>query len=227
MSTNTALIRGRVVNDKRIAAALAFMPERFRKTLLGWLLRERDSFVGSKTKDGVFRKSLMRKRNMAGGTWDKRVARAFRGIVENDSQVSGMRLRMGAGIRGERPFVKGLRILGEGGDITSSKFMPIPVYKNISNTHALYKRFREMNAAGALEALRIKGQVIWFDRNKLESIHGTSGDLASATLFIGAKRIRVKKQFDFDGSWERRVPSALQRGQKAVDKAVSRIEGEP
>jgi hypothetical protein len=107
-----------------------------------------------------------------------------------------------------------------GGDISSDKFMPMPMYRNLANIGIATNRhgaFKEMAAAGELTPIKPKGDpdtLLWF-YNK-----GGYRSLA----FVGKKNIHVKKQFDFHATWARRLMSVMQRGQKAADTATRKVE---
>ena len=217
-------IIGKVKGTDQVSFAMGAAPKTYKATMIGWLLSERNMFVGGKTrtgamKDGVFRKKLMRKRTLKGTSgWKKNAARVFHGRLENTHQIEGMLLRMGAGIHGERPFVKGLRILGEGGTISSrSKFMVLPVYKNLTQKTRTYEQFRKLNERKELYPVKKRGKVLFFKRP--QSGPFTHRDL----VFVGVRRIRVNKQFDFQKDWDKRIPSARKRGQKRVDTATKRV----
>ena len=220
MVQNVFMVHGKMRGNYAVSKMLTEAPERFRRTLLKWLLQERDSFVGNKKKDGVFRRKLMRRTSSRGWPWEARVARVFRGEVENDRQINDMRLHMGAGLKGERPFVRGLRTIAYGGTITSPVFMPIPIYGHLKSKAAAYRQFRQMNEADQLVAIRTGGKVLWVDKEKIEQ----GADVHQAALFVGVKRIDIKPHFNFDQDWANRVPQVVNRGQKALDRATKRAE---
>jgi hypothetical protein len=228
MSSNTPTlfnIEGKIVGDKKVAYLLGLAPNEMRKAILGWLLRERNAFVGGKKKDsvvdGVFRKKLMRKKTPSGAPWQRRVARVFRGRVEGNS-INSMKLIMGAGTRGKQDsdFVKGLRILGSGGSISSSNFMIVPNYRNLVKKADTHNQFLNMLDDDKLVFIRSGGQVIYASKQMIEE----GFDVYQAAVFFGTKRIDVKQAFDFEGDWGRRVPKAVERGQKTIDRAVKRLD---
>lgn len=221
------IINGRVEGAQKISKMIGFAPEKFRETVKKWLYRERDSFVGNndpkRRKDGAFRKKLQRKISNRGIPWEQRVTRVFRGRLEGEKSLDTMKLIMGAGTRDWRDsdFVKGLRVLGSGGSISSSNFMIVPIYKNFRGTRAEpHNKFKGMLSRDALVYIRVGGQVLYVDKQMIEQ----GSDIYGATMFIGTHRIKVPKQFDFEGDWNARIPSVMSRGQKMIDKTTQRIE---
>lgn len=218
-------IAGKVYNDKKVAYALGYAPQVFRRRLLGGLLAERNYFVGGKGPsgnkvDGVFRRKLLRKKNSKGTPWPINVVRIFRGEVNNAEKIDGMKLVMGAGIRKQSEFVQIMNFLGNGGAISNDKFMPIPVYRNLPDTKTPYKTFKRMYDSDELVGIREGNRFYWFRKHS----SGMSDDhIANDLLFVGVKNITVSKQFDFEGDWTKRIPKAIDRLQKTADKAVDDI----
>lgn len=134
-----------------------------------------------------------------------------------------MKMIMGAGTRGEEDsnFVKGLRVLGSGGYISSSNFMIVPIYKNFTGSKAEpHNKFKGMVERDELVYIRTGGQVIYADKQKIDN----GANIFEATMFVGVKRIKVPRQFDFEGDWNIRLPAVISRGQKMVDRTTQRIE---
>lgn len=217
------IVRGEIHNDHEVARKLGYAPKVFTRRVFGWLLTERDMFVGGKrngkTVDGVFRKKLMRKTSSKGTKWPANVVRIFRGEVFNSNRLDDMSLQMGPGIKRERPFVKIMEFLARGGSVSSQNFMVVPVYRNLPSKKAPYKLFKRMADANQLVTIRDAGRVYWFRRDDPNE-ESPENDL----MFIGVKRIDVKKQFDFQGDWNRRLPTVFVRGRKTIDKAVVDID---
>jgi len=216
-------IKGYVTGEKEVARTIGRAPNVFRKALLGGLLGEKESFVGGKRRgtmvDGAFRKKLFKKTNIKGQKWPLKVARIFRGVIDNSDRIDGKKLTMGAGIKGENAFVKNLRFLASGGTISNSKFMPVPVFDNLKqNSRGKYETFEELSKKNELTAIRTGGKMLWF--KTVDESQGLYGNLA----FVGVKRVTVKQQFDFEGDWNKRQGRAVVRLQKRIDGAVKRIE---
>lgn len=213
-------------------------PKVFTNAVRSWLIRERNSFVG---KNGKFTKYLRAKqRHYRTGYWSEFVARAFGGHVENENNLGSMRLRMG--IRDERrkkmPY---LEALGNGATITpkNSDWLIIPNYKNLmsvslfgryggSGKRSFIKLFKRMLDSGELQApVLFHGRLLYFG-NTPESSGSHEirhkHNLDRKLLFVGVKSVDIPKQFDFEGAWKMRLPSAMKRGEKAIAKAVEKIE---
>jgi len=192
---------------------MAASPEKLRKIFLKWMYRERDNFVGRKGgKDGSFTRTLLNKRKSSGGTWEKKVAKAFTGRIENDWNLNNMTLRMGLNLSGNaKGFRKGLEDMSENHTQSTSKNMVIPIYENLrtgSVDKNAYMTFKRMARNEEFNIGKSGGKVFYFDKARPGSL-----------LFVTAKRIPIKKQFDFVKAWERRLPGAMNRAQAAIDKA--------
>ena len=222
-------IKGRVIGDRKLRVALATAPGKYRTGLFSWLMGERKKFVGDKGADGVFRKKLRRKISKRGKPWELRIIRNFKGYISGENQIDSMRLTMGLPDSKKKIF-EGLRMLGTGGTITSSKFMIVPIWENLRKigiTGAAHRHFKEMMShrfgrgpgRGGLKQLlyvREGGRMYFFDADQ--------PGVGDGLLYIGVKRVVVKRQFNFEGDWDRRIPKVLIRGQKRVDRTTKQIE---
>ena len=227
MSNGLFKIKGKVKGALPVQRALHAAPDTFRKSILGWLLAERRAFVGGRTRggsirDGVFRKKLQRKKTLKGTSgWAPKVTRgAFKGYVAGGGDINKMRLTMGSDLKDRKtPFLEGIKNMGSGASIRTSKQMVLPVYKNLPNKKQTYKQFRSLMSAGRLYPVQQGAKTLYFD---------TFGDESTAqgdTLkFVGVRQINVGKQFDFEGDWNKRIPKVILRGQKKVDRTVDRID---
>ena len=74
-----------------------------------------------------------------------------------------------------------------------------------------------MSKGNNFDFVRKGGKIFYFDSQE------SAGSVGSL-LFVGVKRVKVKKQFDFEGDWDRRIPKVLNRGQKNVDRATKEVD---
>jgi len=233
----TVAIKGKVRFAAEVSHALSKAPEKFRSGILGSLLTERDGFVGSSKKDGVFTKKIMRKSNIRGGHWPRNVARIFGGRVDEPSktEIDGMRLVMGVGESGRSkyrhkagygvgtytgaPFRDVMDFLSTGGPLFPrlKDYMIMPIYRNLENTKKVAQQWKFMRDNDLLEWVHEGERIYYFKKN------GTGG--SSDLLFIGIKAATVNQQYNFYGDWNRRLPSVYNRVQKRIDRITNRING--
>lgn len=198
----------------------------YEKIVRTWLYSERNSFVGgsrkSQIKDGVFRKKLLRKKNSRGEGWSEKVVRLFKGEIKDIKSIN-MTLHMGVLYNNKKEMHTILESLGEDHTITSSKFMPVPIYKNL-HVSALYKSymvFINKIKKKELSIVRNGDSILYFNRtNDKYNPDRKKGEL----LFVGRRKIRVKKQFQFEADWMRRGPAVIERYYKAINKATKLAE---
>jgi hypothetical protein len=211
-------------------------PKVFTAAVRSWLIRERNSFVG---KRGAFVKELLSKqRKYRPGQWSQFVASAFGGRVENENNLNNMHLRMG--IRDERleklPY---LEALGKGAKINpkDAQWLIIPNYKNLMavglfgryggrGKRSFNKLFKKMYDSD-LTIVQRRGRLFFFgDTPDAGGSHEIrhKHELNRKLLFVGVKSVTIPQQFNFGASWQKRLPKVLQRGEKAIAKAVEKIE---
>lgn len=239
-------IRGRVHGNRSLSRALGQAPDTIRRRVVGWLWSEKGMFVGRKrtrrgkrggryttNTQGVFRRKLKRKiSTMSGEQWADAVVNNFRGHVEGGERrgrIDNMALHMGVYSRSGRrntrgvglysgvPFPEVLEFLQSGGTVQGSGFMIVPVFQNLPRLGAKlsHRVFPSMIRNDELEFIRDGGRIYYFRKDG----YGDDRDL----LFIGIKRATIRPQFNFVGDWNRRVPKAIRRGQKRLDKAIDII----
>ena len=199
---------GAKVDTKQVLELMDKAPGRFAKVVRKWLMNEGAGFTGSRKKTGSFRRSLSRKKHKGReGTWDDSIGRMFKFYVTPRTIWKDFTsMQMTAGIMGEGKTKEGIKLLQTGGSISSPKYMPVPVWSNLTAagiTKDAPGTFKRWAAAGKLEYIIKGGRVYWFYNDKL--------------VFRGVKRITVKKQFDFFGAWAKRKTAAVLRGQKRVE----------
>jgi hypothetical protein len=231
-------IRGSVRGARQVAVMLNVAPEVYRRRIAGQLGRERDMFVGRPKKEGgrpgVFRRKLERRRLWGGRvsvrghhTWSSQfTAGAFRGAVLDAQDLNRMKLRMGVLYNTKRPIHEAAEFLGQGGTISGG--MIVPMYRNLQRVGVKVKvgmAGKVMSAyqarAGSghrLVAIRRGGRINYHDAKLL-----SQGFVLSSLMFVGVRAVHVRRQYDFEGDWQRREPKAFGRLQKAVDKATERV----
>jgi hypothetical protein len=215
-------------------------PQIFLTEMRKFLYRERRSFVGNKEKAGSFRKNIYnQKHHYFERPWKPYVAEAFTGKVSQDS--SGMTLQMGVK-RNRLEKMPYLQALAEGATIRpkNANYLLIPVYKNLlsiglfgrlggsgKNTYA--KKFREWADAGYIDGPvpDIGGKMLFFGDfgNQRGTHYGRHlTNLNRKLLFVGVKRVDIRKRFDFVGSFESRQTGIEKRANTAVNRAIRAIE---
>ena len=215
-------------DPSRVLFAFRKAPEVFADAVDFWLNKERVAFLGKSTKKDTsstkgIRGKLLHKPLFGGAGlrgnsqgWSPQVVGQFKSFKkEKDSLNVSLTMEFARG-----PLEPAMQLLETGGAISSSKFMPIPMYRNLAQigiTKRYYKEFQERAAAGQLIPIHPKGDsdtLLWFYNRFGKKI----------LAFVGKKNLRVHKQFDFHRTWETRLTSVMQRGQKAMDTATRKVE---
>jgi hypothetical protein len=209
-------IKTNVFQNAECRVMFAIAPESYRRGLLGWLIRERGLFVGDKKHDGSFTRSMLRKKvsGASGATWDRRIAKTFKGYIDNEMSLAGMSLKMGVNLRNPKPFAQSIAKMEEGYTESTTKPMIVPILDNQQLRRPrklMLREFKELRARNMVYTVERAGRLYYIDRDTREA------------LFVAVKSIKVPKQFDFIKSWAFRIPAALVRGQKAVDKQTEKI----
>jgi hypothetical protein len=207
-----------MLDADRVLFAFQKAPQVFAKQLEIWLRKERKSFLGGTQQGhdgrGVRGKLFNKKLFGRPGTWSPQVAGQLKSFIK-DRGTLGVKMTMG--IVQDNPLTKAMELLEKGGSITSDKYMPIPVYRNLAQVGVVknaYGAFKERADAGQLTPIKQGDRVLWFyNRNGFRLL-----------LFVGQKHLTVKKQFDFIKAWKNREPSVIRRGQLAADTATKQVE---
>ncbi len=226
-------IKGKVKHISQVQHALGKAPEKFRSGMLGSLLTERDMFVGKKGKLGSFPKKLIRKTSLKGEKWPAQIARIFGGRVDGGKKIDGMKLVMGVGESRRTGYrhknrnygigkYTGARMpeimdfLNYGGTVVpKGRFMIIPIYRNLPSKKKTRMQWQKMLKGNELEFVREGGRVYYFKKDG----YGDDRDL----YFIGVKRATIRRQYNFQGDWSKRLPRAYDRIQKRIDRVTERI----
>jgi len=239
------IIRGRVKGDKEVAKALAYAPEVYFGALRTWLKKERVKIVGTKKSTKGYKRVLANKRRRnRDGTWSTQVTGLFKGHIPHVNKIGDLSLKTGILGKSKHQLRRALEMMQAGGVITSSKQMPVPVYKNLakigyhgpwsrgsvykgmtSKAFAFYNRVKFADEGRQLVAIKNGGRTLYFDKNQRTK---TGRFPRSALLFMGLHKIRIKRQFigryDLYARFDRMVPASIKRGQTAVDKATRIVE---
>lgn len=226
--------------ESNISYLLRVAPETFRRQVELWLWREKVAFVGSSKKDGKFTKELANKpRKYRSGNWSKYIARSFTGVIDNARNLDAMRLRMGL-VKGDRKKnVSYLEALGYGANITpkNSEWLMVPNYKNLMST-GLYGKYGAKgknsfskllnNLYGAhITPVLYHGKLLMFgdfpDKGGSHAIRHQRA-LDRKLLFTGVKKTSVPRQFNFEASWSKRLPSIEKHGKTMVARTIRSLE---
>lgn len=233
--------------EKKVAAMMQVLPDEFFYSMQRWIRDERAWFLGGKTSKGTKKKGFRnilanRKRKGRPGKWTRRIIYLFKGWQKKVSNKDINKLLMTMGILGtsHHQLHKALFHHQSGGIITSNKYMPVPIYKNLrkwlgytgpwskGDVHDGLKSqaFDYISTNKGLVGLR-SGDKILFFHPKAKRKRG-EGYLKSGLLFIGTKSIKTNKMFfgryDFFDKFDRAIPRIIARGQIAVNKTVRKIE---
>jgi hypothetical protein len=207
----------------RVLFAFQKAPQVFAKQIDIWLRKERKSFLGTPIPKGTtmsgandgkgFRGKLLNKHHLGRpGTWSPQVAGQFKSYIENKGTLHET---ITMGIVQDNPMTRALELLQKGGSISSDKFMPIPIARNLAQVGVAgnyHKAFQER--LPDMTGVRSGDRFFWFYNKNGHKL----------LLFVGKKQINVKKQFEFTGAWAKRVPAVMRRGQIAMDRATRTTE---
>ncbi len=240
------IISGRVKGDKEVAAALAYAPEVYFAALREWLGKEREKIVGTKKSTKGYKKVLAgKRRKRREGTWSTKMTGLFKGHIPRVNDIGQLTLKMGVLGKSKHQLRKALEMMQTGGTISSSKQMPVPIYKNLaavgykgpwsrgsvhgrmtSKAFAFFNRVQFADEGRRLVAIKSGRRTLYFDKKQKKS--RGQGFPNKALLFMGLHGIRVKRQFigryDLYTRFDRMVPASVKRGQTAVDKATRVVE---
>lgn len=235
-------IQAKLTGDKKTEQLVATWPKAFQITLRRWMYAERRKYVGNKTKEGKFRRQLMRLRKGAGapslfrraGNWARNVIRGFKGFFRQFGQSLNMTMTMGR--KGTNNFMRGLQMMdisySGSRNISSSNYMTLPVYANLRkrgiNPSEFYKsKSSPKNQAYSIMrgnnifARKVGDTIYWFDEDlKYKSGKRKGQPKRSALVFIGKKMIKIKPKFDFVRQWEGRKSQIIKDGEGRINRTV-------
>lgn len=245
----TFTIEGKVKGQQEISRNINRYPKIYFFQLRSWMEDERAIMLGSKPSDKKKRRGYrdilankrLSNRPQKWQKWSKRVTNLFKGSLPYVDKIGDLELSMGLISRSNHQLIKAIKLLNKGGYSTSSKFMPVPIYKNLAKVgyegpwhignvksglkSKAFRAFNRVHFAGEGKRLvRIKsgGRILYFDRKSFSK--RKKAFKRSGLLFIGMKRIQIKRhltgKYDFNQRWNRQKVKTIVRGQRSVDKAT-------
>lgn len=232
-------ISGEIVGDgKEVRELLAAAPNAFLKSIRRWMYQERNRYMGNEKDNGKFRKKLLRKR-LAGkggylrkGTWSEGVVKGFKGYVYNKKSLDNISLKMGIGLNNPSKFTLGLRKMDAGynGSRTinsGSTQMPVPVSRNIRKiyTGRQGSAFEDLSREKKLVPINKNGRTLWFGKDQVYKTRGRKGKFKknTALMFIGAKSVKLRPQFDFTNMLEGDKSKMVNRARRSVRDTTRRL----
>ena len=179
----------------RVLYAFKKAPEVFADEIDHWFNKERLSFLGAKKNadSGIKGKLLAKQRWGKGGGWSPSIVGQFISAKNHPGQLQAS---MSMGFAPGSPLEDAMELLEKGGTVESDKYMPVTNWsglKQLGVTKNPQKEFQEMSAANSLFAIKGKGdRILW-----LSKVFGNSqAGFKPLLLFIGMKKIKIKKQFE-------------------------------
>lgn len=217
LANNTQLqLEGSVTGLKEVQEMVKTSPQKFRNAILKMLIKERDSFIGSKSKNGLFRRSIMRKKTGRGNNFPEKLAKHFKGYVNNNKVDLNFDLEMG--LLYKKPdsrIKKAMIMMATGGEIKSTKLMPIPNKKNPEimglPSSKLYPIFKSMISNNKLVFVKKRNKGFWIKKDTGE------------VMFFGTKQVKIKQKFKFQEAWDKRVPKVIEKYKSTIDKVVTKL----
>lgn len=237
------MITVEVKGDKAVEQLFLMAPKVYTDSIAHWFWRERKLFVGNKSRKGAFAKSLERKEHKTyGGLWRRGgIGQAFTGGINHPHIMNNMTLNMGVTDewRKRMPYID---ILSTGGTVrpVSKQWMLIPFYKNLRSIGLLgrignnardkknWTKWRR-EQRGHFDIFIYHGKLLVFGDYPSSEATGSHearhmGRLNRKLLFVGVKRATIKKRFDFEKSFKRRVPTMIGRGEKIILTTTSKLD---
>ena len=238
------VIKGRLKNDKEVRDAFSRAPKIYFGELRDWLRNERANVLGGKDADGKHRRGLRdflsdKKLRRRGGSWSKKVTHLFKGSIPFSKNLNKMKLTMGILGTGRHQLKLALEKQQTGGTITSSKQMPVPIYRNlkdigytgpwsVGNVHGRMrsKAFRYIRRFHGLVPIRDGSRTLYFDPESKRK--RGDGFKKSGLLFLGLHGVRIKKsltgRLDLLARFDKMQPAIMSHGRTAVDRATRKVQ---
>lgn len=233
-----------ILGEDRVQQMFATAPRAFARSMTHWLWRERKSFVGNRRHMGSFRRTLLRKKRKSyDGTWSQGMARAFTGKVNHPERLSNLQLSLGISDKWQEriPY---LEKLSEQHTITpkNRQWLMLPFYENLRSvglfgrvggfgmgkTKSHWGRVIQMlYNSSRITPILFHGKLLFFGDTAGEagSHRGRHlGRLHKRLLFVGVKKVSIKKQYDFLKAFQRRVPGIIKRANNMVDRTMREID---
>ena len=236
----------KLLNNKKFMQSFEKFPEQMRRGWIRFLYTTRKSYLGTKSKDGLFRRraqQLKRGKGATGifggraGSWSKNVVNVFKGGVDKSlSTPTGAVLKMGLEWAKQKPFIKGIYGMEKSTPkmtVTSSENMVFPAYKNLLkkgiSTYPLHKggtnlAFKEANKR-RMVAKQYGDKTIMYDANDTFKSGAKKGQFkSSAVMFILKKKFKMPKRVDFFSLWGTQQSKTLKRMSNIIRQTIRGIE---
>lgn len=231
------LIMGRVIGADELHKKMDSWPGIYHHKILSWLMFENEKFIGTRKSAGAMRNKLLRKQRWIGGLWENKVVHLLKGrIVDalgggivthktiNAAGAGGgllrsglsMVLQMGVLYRNRKKIHEALEFLEEGGNISSEKYMPVPV-KGSMMTKA-YGKFQHWMSSKILSVAYRNGVALYFLNKK------ATGEKAGKLVFVGLRRASIKWQMLLKQSFEARRGAIVGRGIGIINEATKKAQ---
>jgi hypothetical protein len=173
-----------------------------------------DKFVDS-PKRGLIRGQLIGKKNSLHQPWEDKFINAAINYRLTDSNTLNMKMRAGVIYTNKKKIHELMEFFEQGGTINNSKYMPVPIYdnfrskfNNFKNQHSIFTSMMRQKKLGLI----LKGSKVYY-------IDKSTGKI----LFVGTKRVTVKKQYDFYGKWNAAQGKITSDFMDAVDNATKKV----
>ncbi|MDD5363402.1 MAG: hypothetical protein PHN88_14845 [Ignavibacteria bacterium] len=208
-------VKTKVFQSPELQRLFAVAPNQYNRALKIWLTNEKVLFVGGRFRKGVVSRDLMRKKIFGTSeSWNYRVSNFFRGFV--DETGGGLKLVMGANLRGKGGIQESIAKMANGSYTqTSGSNVVIPIFQNgvefKTPRKLILRDFKEMLKEHKLFIIQKAGRISYVDRE------------TGMVKYVSVKRISVPQQYNFVDKWNGRIPAALVRGQKTIDRETERI----
>lgn len=207
-----------------------------------WLNDERNRLIGSRPgSTGRYRRGLRhiilnKKRTKRGGKWSGSVVGQWKGkTFVNQYKIEGSGFEAGL-FKSNKGIRRSLVKMHLGYTQHTSKFMIVPIYKNLAKV-GYTGPFYSGKFSGGLKSKALKNMMdkmtIMFTHDKIYYYNKSGYNKRrkkfkkSDLLFIGTKSIKVNRQFegkyDVRTRYRKQLPSMLTRGQKMFEKSIDRI----
>jgi len=236
------VVSGKLIGGRELASSMKYYPRIYLAVMSNWMRDERARFLGGPNSKGVrkrgFRDILESKPKKGRGKGSSsQITGLFKGYMPKVSKMDDLRVSMGILGLSRHQLRRAMELFETGGTISSSKMMPVPMYKNLAkigytgpwsmgNVHSGMKSKAFAKFANDERLVMIKGgdAKLFFDKKSRQK---DGKFLKSGLLFMGVHSVKISKQFtgryDFYGRFDKMTPKIVERGQKAVDRASRKV----
>jgi hypothetical protein len=226
------VLQTKLMNSDKFISAVEKFPKAMRKAMVHFLYSTRKSYIGTKGNDGLFRRKHARMKYSGKGifggrqgSWPKNVINAYRGSVDRSLEsMDALKLIMGTGYKSNVPFIKGLYGMEKStpiSNISSSKNMVFPVYKNLAKRGRLVRPLhvgrknkllqKTLEDDQTFSVKRGDATYIFDQMDRYKSGAKKGMPKQSALLFILKKKFTQPKLIDFFQLWQGHQPKSIRR----------------